>query len=211
MNTPINKRINQLGMRPLLPIAFFLIICVLSFGACAGSSEQGKGSSADTPSEISNDNENTDESTQDNGISGMNCILEVNADCSGADLSGQDLSAVIAPGINLRGANLSGTILDGALLVGAKLTGADLSGASLAHTNLSAATLMQVRAPATVFFETNLTHADLSQAQLDTAIMIGTNLSSANLTGASVEGLIDRRTEKCGTIWTDGSLDNSGC
>tara|TARA_B100002052_G_scaffold147042_1_gene134246 strand:- start:1714 stop:2334 length:621 start_codon:yes stop_codon:yes gene_type:complete len=201
--------------RKFSPFRIFAIAtasCLFFVGACGGGGGEDKGPNAESSSEnATGDSASTQESQSYETPSGGDCVLEVNADCSGADLSGQDLSAIVAPGINLRGANLSGTILDGALLVGAKLTGADLSGASLAHTNLSAATLTQVRAPATVFFETNLTHADLTQADLNTAVMIGTNLSSANLTGASVEGLIDRRTEKCGTIWADGSLDNSGC
>ena len=71
--------------------------------------------------------------------------------------------------------------------------------------------MAQVQASGAVFFETNLSHAVLTQADLNAAVMIGTNLSSVNLTGASITGLVDRRTEKCGTIWTDGSLVNSGC
>lgn len=79
---------------------------------------------------------------------------------------------------------------------GADCTGADLSGAQLTGVNLAGA---------------NLTEANLSDADLTDADLAGADLTRANLTGATLDGTDLNGAVRCGTIRTDGTVDDADC
>ena len=62
-----------------------------------------------------------------------------------------------------------------------------------------------------VFYRTNLTSANLVLTDLTAAVLMEADMKSVNMTGASVQGLVDRRTFWCSTIYVDGTLKNDSC
>jgi len=46
---------------------------------------------------------------------------------------------------------------------------------------------------------------------LTAAVLMEADMKSVNMTGASIQGLVDRRTFWCSTIYVDGTLKNDSC
>lgn len=102
----------------------------------------------------------------------------------------------IAPDTQCQNADLSGVVLDGDDANGGDFTGADFSGAELTNVNLSQA---------------NLTMASFEGASLDGVDMSGANLTQANLTGATLSDVNLDGSVRCGTVRTDGTIDDDSC
>lgn len=90
------------------------------------------------------------------------------------------------PNADLNGSDLSGQDLTGANFSGADFTDADLSGA-------------------------NLTEANLTNARIVNTNMQDTNLTRTNLNGATIEGTDLAGATTCGTIRTNGTIDDTDC
>jgi hypothetical protein len=103
---------------------------------------------------------------------------------------------LIQAGANCPGANLSGQNLQGVNLAGANLATANLSKSNLSNANLTGANLTDANLMNVTMLNTNLSNANLTRANFT-----GGNLDNVKLTGAT----------HCGTIRTDGSVDNSSC
>lgn len=117
--------------------------------------------------------------------------VAVLAGCGGSDGPETVNGCVIEPSTQCPSADLSGADLEGADLSRASLGGANLEG-----TNLSGATL---------------TEADLSGAQIIDADLSDADLTSANLTNATITGTDLDGATLCGTIRTDGTVDDTSC
>jgi len=113
------------------------------------------------------------------------------AGCGGSDGPETVNGCVIEPSTGCANIDLSGADLEDA-----DLSGATLSGTNLEGTNLSGA---------------NLTEADLSGAQIIDADLSDADLTSANLTGATISGTNLDGATLCGTIRTDGTVDDTSC
>ena len=124
--------------------------------------------------------------------------------CSDDDTkSGESTSGVrtIAGCQLLAGANCAGDNLTGANLAGVNLAGANLATANLSSANLSNADLSGA----------NLTAANLTGATMVDTDLSGANLTKANLTGANLQNVNLTDADSCGTIRTDGTIDNESC
>jgi uncharacterized protein YjbI with pentapeptide repeats len=127
-------------------------------------------------------------------------ILALSAALVGCSSSGSTVKTIagckIEPSTNCAGSNLSGQDLQGANLSEANLSNANLSGANLSKANLSGA---------------NLTSANLSRATLDGSNLTSANLTKTDLRGASLTNDLLTNAIRCGTIRTDGTIDDTGC
>jgi hypothetical protein len=94
---------------------------------------------------------------------------------------------------------------------GTSCPNADLSGADLSGADLSQATLTNANLEGTDLSGANLTEADLSRAQIVDADLTDANLTSTNLTGADISGTNLDGATLCGTIRTDGTVDDTSC
>ena len=118
-------------------------------------------------------------------------VVAVLAGCGGSDGPETVNGCVIepsttCPNVDLSGADLEGADLSRATLSGTNLEGTNLSGANLAEADLSGAQIV----------DTDLSDADLTSANLTGATISGTNLDGATL---------------CGTVRTDGTVDDTSC
>lgn len=114
------------------------------------------------------------------------CTIEPRTNCRKDDLSKADLR-----GYDLRGANFSD---------------ADLSDALMHRTNLRDANLHKA----------NLTGANLRDARLENANISGadfsnSNVAYANFKGATATGANFDGAYRCGTVMSDGKIDNTSC
>jgi len=93
------------------------------------------------------------------------------------------------------------TVCQGADLSGADLSGEDLTGANLSRTDLTDADLS----------DANLTEANLAGARITDANLDDANLTRTNLEGATIQDTDLAGTTRCGTIRTDGTIDDTSC
>lgn len=114
------------------------------------------------------------------------CVLEAGTNCRKADLDSADLR-----GYDLRGANFSDATLTSASMHRTNLRDADLHRANLAGANLRDAHLQN----------SDITDADFSN----------TNVAYANFEGATATGANFDGAYRCGTVMSDGQIDNSSC
>jgi hypothetical protein len=103
---------------------------------------------------------------------------------------------VIQAGSTCPGANLSGQNLQGANLAGANLATANLSKSNLSNANLSGS---------------NLTGANLTGVTMLNGDLRSANLTNADFSGANLENVILTNSTNCGTIRTDGTIDDDSC
>jgi hypothetical protein len=108
-------------------------------------------------------------------VIGGGCVLEPNADCSGADLSYMVLSRNVEDFIPLAGIDLSGANLSGAQIVHVIMRGADLSGADLT--------------------DAEIVHSVLSGSDLHGADFTGARLAMVSVRTNDLEGAIGYRPE----------------
>jgi hypothetical protein len=93
------------------------------------------------------------------------------------------------------------TVCQGADLSGADLSGEDLTGANLSRADLTDADLSNA----------NLTEANLAGARIVDANLDDSNLTRTNLEGATILDTDLAGTTRCGTIRTDGTIDDTSC
>jgi len=86
--------------------------------------------------------------------------------------------------------------LNGSDLSGQDLTGSNFSGADFENADLS---------------DANLTEANLTNARIVNTNMQDTNLTRTNLSGATIEGTNLSGATRCGTIRTNGTVDDTDC
>lgn len=122
---------------------------------------------------------------------GAVALVAVLAGCGGSTSAQEVRGCVIQPGAQCPGADLSG-----AQLQDVDLTRSDLTGANLTATNLSGANLTEANLSGALLVSTDLSGADLTRTVLSGATITATNLAG---------------TTRCGTVRTDGSIDDSSC
>ena len=86
-------------MRRKLIIFLCLVLTLVPVACGGGGDDETETSAAETEPTDTSSAETPDTQESQEPIS--TCVLEVNADCSGANFAGQDLASVIAPGVNL--------------------------------------------------------------------------------------------------------------
>lgn len=114
------------------------------------------------------------------------CQIEPGSDCRADDLAGAHLHRADLHGANLSLADVKNANLSVANLRKVDFKRANLAGADLRYAHLNGA---------------NLTDANLANADLTYASLKGATVTNASFTGATL----------CGTIRTDGTIDNTGC
>jgi len=114
------------------------------------------------------------------------CTIEPNTDCRKDDLRKADLR-----GYDLRGANFSDANLSEALMHRTNLRDANLKNATLTGANLK---------------DAHLENADISGANFSNTNVAYANFKDATATGANFDGAY-----RCGTVMSDGQIDNTSC